>query len=404
MTFYRTTRMMLCSAAILSFASSAFALDGNDLLKKINDVYGQQGGSIAATSIDVDDSTVTLKGATFKAPGMDDSIPLGDITLDGVEENNGGYTIEEIDFADVDFSKDGASVSATDLKLNGVEIPADTTKGDLSSLLYYKSAHAGAVSVTKDDTEVFSIEGADATMNKRDDKSGLDFDAKINGIKADLSKVDDQKTKDAIEALKLQQLYGTVSMKGSWEIAPGTINISEYSFDFKDIGKLNLAFSISGYTPAFAKSMQEELKTVRSNPNQQEAQQSAGLAMLGLLQPSVMCVNTPAQYGALAALSGPQEYLDDWRETYRRNRDLVLSRIAGSRYSAMSPDGGFYVWLDISAFGERSEAFALRVLDQCNVAVTPGTAFGTNGEGYVRLSLATTREKLDIGLDRLLRA
>ncbi|MBE2170277.1 hypothetical protein, partial [Cobetia sp. 2AS1] len=101
------------------FASSAFALDGNDLLKKINDVYGQQGGSIAATSIDVDDSTVTLKGATFKAPGMDDSIPLGDITLDGVEENNGGYTIEEIDFADVDFSKDGASVSATDLKLNG---------------------------------------------------------------------------------------------------------------------------------------------------------------------------------------------------------------------------------------------------------------------------------------------
>ena len=126
--------------------------------------------------------------------------------------------------------------------------------------------------------------------------------------------------------------------------------------------------------------------------------------MLGLLQPSVMCVNTPAQYGALAALSGPQDYLDDWRETYRRNRDLVLSRIAGSRYSAMSPDGGFYVWLDISAFGERSEAFALRVLDQCNVAVTPGTAFGTNGEGYVRLSLATTREKLDIGLDRLLRA
>lgn len=126
--------------------------------------------------------------------------------------------------------------------------------------------------------------------------------------------------------------------------------------------------------------------------------------MLGLLQPSVMCVNTPAQYGALAALSGSQDYLDDWRETYRRNRDLVLSRIAGSRYSAMSPDGGFYVWLDVSAFGERSEAFALRVLDQCNVAVTPGTAFGTNGEGYVRLSLATTREKLDIGLDRLLRA
>lgn len=284
MTFYRTTRLMLCSAAILSFASSAFALDGNDLLKKINDVYGQQGGSIAATGIDVDGSTVTLKGASFKPAGVEDSIPLGDITMDGVEENNGGYTIEEIDFADVDFEKDGATVSATDLKLSGVEIPADTSKGDLSSLLYYKSAHAGAVSVTKDDVEVFSIEGADANLKKRDDKSGLDFDAKINGIKADLSKVDDTKTKEAIEALKLQQIDGTISMKGSWDMGPGTINIAEYSLDFRDIGKLNLAFSISGYTPAFAKSLQDAMKTVRSNPNKQEAQQSAGLAMLGLLQ------------------------------------------------------------------------------------------------------------------------
>ncbi|NTF41541.1 hypothetical protein [Rhizobium rhizogenes] len=284
MTFYRTTRLMLSSAAILSFASSAFALDGNDLLKKINDVYAQQGGSIAAEGVDVDGTTVTLKGATLKAAGLDNSIPLGDITLDGVEESNGGYTIDEIDFADVDFDKDGAAISATDLKLTGVEIPADATKGDLTSLLYYKSAHAGAVSVSKDGDEVFSIEGADANMKKRDDKSGLDFDAKINGVKGDLSKVDDPKAKEAIEALKLQQVDGTIAMKGSWEIGPGTIDISEYSFDFRDIGKLNLAFSISGYTPAFAKSMQDALKTVRSNPNQQEAQQSAGLAMLGLLQ------------------------------------------------------------------------------------------------------------------------
>src|SRR6185312_630545 len=52
--------------------------------------------------------------------------------------------------------------------------------------------------------------------------------------------------------------------------------------------------------------------------------------VLGLLQPSVMCVNTPAQYGALAAVTGPQDYLDDWREQYRANRDLVMDKIAPS--------------------------------------------------------------------------
>lgn len=126
--------------------------------------------------------------------------------------------------------------------------------------------------------------------------------------------------------------------------------------------------------------------------------------VLGLLQPSVMCVNTPAQYGALAAITGPQDYLDGWREQYRANRDMVMDRIAGSRYAAIRPDGGFYVWLDVSAYGKTSEAFAYQLLDERNVAVTPGTAFGSNGEGFVRLSLATTADQLDLGLTRLLQA
>jgi aspartate/methionine/tyrosine aminotransferase len=58
----------------------------------------------------------------------------------------------------------------------------------------------------------------------------------------------------------------------------------------------------------------------------------------------------------------------------------------------------------VSAFDQNSEAFALHLLKQCNVAVTPGTAFGTYGEGFVRFSLATTEEKLSLGLDRLLQA
>jgi hypothetical protein len=121
-------------------------------------------------------------------------------------------------------------------------------------------------------------------MTKRADNSGVDFDAKVNGVAVDLSAVNDPQSKLAIEQLNLKQLDGTIAMKGGWELAPGKIDITEYSFDFKDVGKLNIALSLSGYTPAFAKSLQEALKTVRSNPNQQDAQQSAGLAMLGLLQ------------------------------------------------------------------------------------------------------------------------
>lgn len=284
MTFYRTTRLMLSSAAVLCFANSAFALDGNDLLAKINNVYATQGVSLAAESVDVSGTTVTLKGTTVKPEGTPDGFKLGDITLTGVAEANGGYTIDQVDFPEVSKSKDGATISATGLKVNGVEVPGDPDKSELGPMLFYKSAHSGAVTVTKDGTQVFSLASADTTMTKRADNTGYDFGAQVNDIKADLSKVDDPKSKEAISQLNLQQLSGKIAMKGSWELAPGKIDITEYSFDFKDIGKLNIALSLSGYTPAFVKSMQETLKTVRSSPNQQEAQQSAGLAMLGLLQ------------------------------------------------------------------------------------------------------------------------
>ncbi|MBB3608996.1 hypothetical protein [Rhizobium sp. BK602] len=284
MTFYRTTRLMLSSAAILSFASSAFALDGNDLLAKINNIYSAQGVSIAAEKVEVSGSTVTFKGTSFKPEGKAEGIKLGDIALTGVAEANGGYTIDEVDFPEVSASKDGATISATGLKLNGVEVPADPDKSELGPMLYYKSAHSGPVSVVKDGTQVFGIANADMTMTKRADNSGYDFDAQVNDVKADLSKVDDPKSKEAISQLDLQQLNGKIAMKGSWELGPGKIDITEYSLDFKDIGKLNFALSFSGYTPAFVKSLQSTLKTVRSNPNQQDAQQAAGIAMLGLLQ------------------------------------------------------------------------------------------------------------------------
>lgn len=126
-------------------------------------------------------------------------------------------------------------------------------------------------------------------------------------------------------------------------------------------------------------------------------------AALGLLQPSVMCVNTPAQLGALAAVTGPQEYLHAWREEYQANRDLVLDGLAASAHSAARPDGGFYVWMKIGDLGERtSEEWAVQRLADHAVAVTPGSSFGANGEGYVRISLATPAAQLAIGIKRLI--
>jgi hypothetical protein len=285
MTFYRTTKLMLSGVALLSFASSAFALDGDDLLKKINAAYGQQGGTISVEGTDIDGTTVTLKGASFKPNGATDALKVGDITLSGVEEqDDGGYYVEEAAFPDINTTNDGATLTASGLTLGGISVPATPGGDDINSMLFAESAHSGPIKVVKDGAEVFSLDGSDANATLREDESGFDFDSTFKGLKADLSKAEDPQSKDAIEKLALQHVQGDITMKGAWDLAPGTLDISEFAFDFNNVGKLNLAVKISGYTMAFVKSMQETIKQSEANPNKEESQQALGLAMLGLMQ------------------------------------------------------------------------------------------------------------------------
>lgn len=284
MTFYRTTRLMLSGAAFLSLAGSAFALDGQDLLKKLNAAYSAQGGTVTADGVDVNDTTVTLKNASFKPTGSD-ALHIGDITMTGVEEDEeGGYYIEEAAFPDINITQDGATVSASEMTLGGISIPADVNGDGLDSILLYETAHVGPFKVTKDGKEVFSLGETQMNLSLREDESGFDFDGAFKSMKADLSDAPDPQAKEAIEKLALQHVNGDITMKGAWDLGPGTIDISEFAFDVTNVGRLKLAFKISGYTLPFMKSLQEAAKASEANPNKEEAQQALGLAMLGLMQ------------------------------------------------------------------------------------------------------------------------
>ncbi|MDK4732823.1 hypothetical protein [Rhizobium sp. CNPSo 3490] len=284
MNFYRTTRLMLSGAAFFSLAGSAFALDGADLLKKLNAAYAAQGGTISAEGIDIDGTTVTLKNVSLKPTGGE-SLPIGEVTLSGVEEDeDGGYYIEEATFPDINKTEDGVTVTAQQLTLGGISIPSTPGGDSLDTMMLYETAHTGPLKVVKDGAEVFSVLESNMNLTLREDESGFDFDGAFKSMKADLSKAEDAQSKDAIEKLALQHVQGDITMKGAWELAPGTIDISEFAFDFTNIGKLNLGFKISGYTMAFMKSMQDAMKQSEANPNKEQSQQALGLAMLGLMQ------------------------------------------------------------------------------------------------------------------------
>jgi aspartate aminotransferase len=125
--------------------------------------------------------------------------------------------------------------------------------------------------------------------------------------------------------------------------------------------------------------------------------------LTGMQEPIVSCVNTPAQLAALAAVTGPQDIVREMRESYRARRDELLEVLDRGGLPSSRPLGAFYVWTDVSEAGVPSMDFARSFIEREHVAVAPGSAFGELGEGYVRLSLASSREDLLDGASRLVR-
>ncbi len=120
-----------------------------------------------------------------------------------------------------------------------------------------------------------------------------------------------------------------------------------------------------------------------------------------LQEPLISCVNVPTQYGALAALTGPHAIVDEMVATYRARRDTVCALLANAGIPALRPSGAFYVWADISASGMNGRDFAFAFLREHQVGVAPGTAFGSGGERFIRISLATETETLLEAIRRL---
>ena len=107
----------------------------------------------------------------------------------------------------------------------------------------------------------------------------------------------------------------------------------------------------------------------------------------------------------LEALQGPQEGVDRVVAEYRKRREVIISGLnAIPGVHCRTPQGAFYAFPNVSTFGKTSDWLAEYLLEQAGVALLPGTSFGQNGEGYLRLSFANSMENIQIALARMAKA
>ena len=114
------------------------------------------------------------------------------------------------------------------------------------------------------------------------------------------------------------------------------------------------------------------------------------------------CVNTPAQYGAIAALNGPENHLNDMMKEFNLRRKLIVDGLRTLKGIECSmPGGSFFVFPNVSKTGMNGENFTKKCLQEAGVAMIPGIAFGKFATDNVRLNFATSRENISRAIEKI---
>ena len=122
--------------------------------------------------------------------------------------------------------------------------------------------------------------------------------------------------------------------------------------------------------------------------------------MMKIHQYGIMSAPTLSQAAGVEAMNSGDDDVDRMRAEYKRRRDFLVSSLNAMGLKTVLPKGAFYVFPDIRSTGLSSEEFCLRLLNEHAVACVPGSAFGACGEGFIRMSYATSYEQIEVAVAR----
>ena len=126
-------------------------------------------------------------------------------------------------------------------------------------------------------------------------------------------------------------------------------------------------------------------------------------AMMKIHQYTMLCASSLSQKAALEALARPEADVAEMVDEYRRRRNFIAEAFADMGLECHRPLGAFYAFPSVAKFGLSAKEFAMELLREEKVAVVPGTAFGSCGEGFVRCAYATGLDNIKEAMTRLRR-
>ncbi|MDG6906946.1 MAG: pyridoxal phosphate-dependent aminotransferase [Nitrososphaerota archaeon] len=132
------------------------------------------------------------------------------------------------------------------------------------------------------------------------------------------------------------------------------------------------------------------------------ASEPIAAAMTKINAAASSCVSTINQYAGLEALIGPQDSVGKMISAFAKRRDILVKGLNEfSGFKCPTPRGAFYTFPNVKETGMTSDQLAMKIIDEAHVAVVPGSSFGKQGEGYLRIAYANSAENIQNALARM---
>ncbi len=278
-------RIISVTSLMLAIPSAAaFAQDATAVAERLKSIATEQGVDLTWNNVSGSASEIVLEGATIKPTGEAEALPIGNITLKGVTEDSGGYSINNLTTSPFSKSADGVAVDVSPIIISGLRLPAAGSTDPMgSSVLTYDRAEMASLNVGVGGKSAFSMQSLGFEMTAPEGGKPMQFSGAAEKFSADLTLVDNPQYKGVIQALGYETLDGFFEMAGSWQPADGRWALSQYDISIEDVGTIGTTLDVGGFTPEVVESIRE-LSAKMSDEGDGADNSGSQMAMLGLMQ------------------------------------------------------------------------------------------------------------------------
>lgn len=285
--------LSVATALTVIFAGSAYALDGNDVAKRLQARFEEQGTKIAFGKVETDGTTVTLRDTKVTVPNSEiGELPVGDIVLkDVAEDGKGAYTAETATFQDFSKTEDKTKIDVKGIEIGKIYLAADNEEDVIAKMMAYQTFKVDSLVVAEDGQEMANIKDISAKSSAYTKGTPMTYEFGVKSIDLDIEKMEEIRKKSEAESgettpnpmldLGYKQLKMAITSTGSWEPEKGDLVMDKMEFDVADLGKFDTTLKLGGYDTKFIKAIQEANKKLADSGENNDA---ATMAMLGLMQ------------------------------------------------------------------------------------------------------------------------